>query len=108
VLAGINGAGKTTASAEVLRAEGLVESFVNADAIARGLNGLNPESVAMQAGQVMLERINKLVTEGENFAIETTLAGRTYFAWLRNAKANHGYQVLRGSDTSPIDWHETS
>lgn len=44
VIAGINGAGKTTASQRVLRDELKIPCFVNADAIARGLNGFNPEA----------------------------------------------------------------
>lgn len=92
VLAGINGAGKTTASVDALSDE-RTGVFVNADIIARGLNLLNPESVALQAGQVMWDRINALAAARENFAIETTLSGRTYFAWLRKLKKEYGYET---------------
>jgi predicted ABC-type ATPase len=48
VLAGINGAGKTTASREILSRVLRIPTFVNADVIARGLNGLNPEGEAIR------------------------------------------------------------
>ena len=54
VLAGPNGAGKATA-APVLLAETLgIREFVNADVIARGLSGFQPERAAIQAGRIML------------------------------------------------------
>ena len=49
VIGGINGAGKTTASVELLKNVLGVPLFTNADAIARGLNSLNPESEAFKA-----------------------------------------------------------
>lgn len=93
VLAGINGAGKTTASDRLLRDDGRTGVFVNADAIARGLNSLNPESVALEAGQFMLQQMKKLAAAKVDFSFETTLAGRTYYAWLRSLKADLGYEV---------------
>jgi predicted ABC-type ATPase len=91
VLAGINGAGKTTASRWVLDSL-RVPVFVNADAIARGLNGLNPESEAVRAGRVMLDWIHDLAADHRDFAIETTLAARTYAAWLGGLR-DAGYEV---------------
>lgn len=92
VLAGINGAGKTTASQALLAEQLAVIAFVNADTIARGLNAFAPESVALMAGRVMLTRLNELVAERADFALETTLAGRTYLAFLRELRQN-GYVV---------------
>ena len=93
VLGGINGAGKTTASADLLRNVLKIPTFVNADAIARGLNGLNPESVSFPAGRVMLEQMNALVKDREDFAFETTLSARTYANWLRDLRVT-GYEVF--------------
>lgn len=92
VLAGINGAGKTTASFDLLTRVLKIPTFVNADEIARGLNGLNPESEAYRAGRIMLERLNFLVDRDESFAFETTLAARTYASWLRDLKQS-GYEI---------------
>lgn len=41
----------------------------------------------------MLQRINLLLNQGKTFAIETTLATRSYAALVKRAKAE-GYQVL--------------
>lgn len=84
----MNGAGKTTAAEEVLQ----IPIFTNADTIARGLNSLNPGSVAFPAGRVMLDWMDQLAKEGKDFAIETTLAARSYIPWLRDLK-EQGYQV---------------
>ena len=54
ILAGPNGAGKTTAAKYLLtEAFGILE-FVNADTIAAGLSAHSPETVAFEAGRVML------------------------------------------------------
>jgi predicted ABC-type ATPase len=92
VLAGINGAGKTTASKEILTSVLKIPTFVNADIIARGLNGLNPEGVAIRAGRIMLQQLDDLAAAKEDFAFETTLAARTYASWLGDLRAT-GYEV---------------
>jgi len=65
---------------------------VNADLIAAGLSPFLPEQAAMQAGRLMLEQIKKHVIKGENFAFETTLAGRSYSHLIPQWRA-HGYRV---------------
>ena len=60
IIAGCNGAGKTTASYTVLPEIWKCKEFVNADEIARGLSPFNPEGVAIEAGRLMLQRINQL------------------------------------------------
>lgn len=92
VLAGINGAGKTTASKEILTSVLKIPTFVNADIIARGLNGLNPEGVAIRAGRIMLQQLDDLAAAKEDFAFETTLAARTYANWLGDLRVA-GYEV---------------
>lgn len=92
VLAGTNGAGKTTASRELLVNVLRIPVFTNADAIARGLNSLNPESVSIPAARVMLDWMDTLAAERRDFAFETTLAGRTYAPWLRRLRES-GYEV---------------
>jgi predicted ABC-type ATPase len=102
IIAGCNGAGKTTASFTILPEILNCKEFVNADEIAKGLSPFQPEKVSIEAGRIMLERINDLLNSQENFAFETTLATKSYrskiflarekgynvtllFFWLRNA-----------------------
>ncbi len=92
ILGGINGAGKTTASRAVLADVLNIPTFVNADAIARGLNGLNPEAESFRAGRLMLQEMARLVEERAEFAFETTLSARTYAGWLRTLRVL-GYKV---------------
>ena len=92
IIAGCNGAGKTTAAYTILPDIWQCQEFVNADEIARGLSPFNPESVAIQAGRLMLERIEILLEQGVSFAIETTLATRSYVLLVRKAQAK-GYCV---------------
>ena len=49
VLAGCNGAGKTTASRSLLGNTLKVMTFVNADIIAQGLSGFDPGAAALRA-----------------------------------------------------------
>ena len=49
VIAGCNGAGKTTASFTVLPEILACKEFVNADEIAKGLSPFQPESVSFEA-----------------------------------------------------------
>ena len=72
IISGCNGAGKTTASYTVLPDVLECKEFVNADEIARGLSPFNPESMAIEAGRLMLQRINELLRNQQNFSIETT------------------------------------
>ena len=89
VFAGPNGAGKTTAATPFLPSIGATE-FVNADVIARGLSLFRPESMAMQAGRVMLERLRQLAEQRRTFAFETTLASRSFATWIGGLRAG-GY-----------------
>lgn len=92
IIAGPNGAGKTTASYSVLPKILQCREFVNADEIARGLSPFNPESVAIEAGRLMLSRIAELLRRNESFSIETTLATRSYFKLIEKAH-QQGYEV---------------
>jgi predicted ABC-type ATPase len=92
VLGGSNGSGKTTASRLLLADTLKLMTFVNADVIAQGLAGFNPEAVAFEASRIMLERLRALAAERASFAFETTLAGRSYVPWLEGLRAA-GYWV---------------
>jgi predicted ABC-type ATPase len=86
IIAGSNGAGKTTASFTVLPEIFECKEFVNADEIARGISPFNSEKVAIQAGRVMLQRTNYLLESGMSFAIEITLATKTILHLLEGPK----------------------
>lgn len=92
IVSGCNGAGKTTASYTVLPEILECREFVNADEIARGLSPFNAESVAIEAGRLMLQRIEELLKEDVTFAIETTLATRSYVNLVKRAQ-RQGYRV---------------
>lgn len=92
IIAGCNGAGKTTASFTILPEILKVKEFVNADSIAAGLSPFNVESVAFEAGRIMLERIQQLMIEKEDFAFETTLSTRSYVSLIKKAREN-GYEI---------------
>ena len=92
VIAGCNGAGKTTASYTILPEILNCREFVNADEIAIGLSPFQPEKVSVEAGKIMLNRIKHLLNENANFAFETTLAAITHKDIILKAKTM-GYNV---------------
>ncbi len=95
IISGCNGAGKTTASYTVLPEILGCKEFVNADEIARGLSPFNPDSVAIEAGRLMLSRIKELLSRNESFSIETTLATRSYFRLIEKAhQQNYAVTLL--------------
>ena len=93
IIAGCNGAGKTTASFTILPEILECKDFVNADEIAKGLSPFQPEKVALEAGRIMLRRLDELLSNGENFAFETTLATKSYKNKVKVAKEN-GFKVI--------------
>ena len=92
IIAGCNGAGKTTASFTILPEILDCKEFINADEIAKGLSPFQPEKVAVEAGRIMLSRMEDLLLDGKSFAFETTLATKSYKQKILYAQQN-GYQV---------------
>ena len=92
VIAGCNGAGKTTASFTILPEILDCKEFVNADEIAKGLSPFQPDKVAVEAGRIMISRINNLLEDELSFAFETTLATKSYKNKILLAR-NKGYTV---------------
>lgn len=92
VVGGPNGAGKSTTAPILLRDLLGVREFVNADAIAQGLSGFQPEQVALAAGRVMLRRLRELAQQRRSFAFETTMASRSFAPWLWGLRES-GYRV---------------
>lgn len=92
ILAGCNGAGKTTAGRIVLPEIWKCKEFVNADSIAAELCSTDPDSVAFEAGRIMLGKVDQLIREGADFSIETTLSTRSYVSLIKAARAK-GYAI---------------
>ncbi len=92
IIAGCNGAGKTTASYTILPEILNCVEFVNADSIAAGLSPFNVDSVAFEAGRIMLQRVSALMAEKVDFALETTLSTRSYVSLIHQAHKT-GYKI---------------
>ncbi len=92
VLAGPNGAGKSTLAPRLLKGALGVSEFVDADVIARGISGFDPERAAFAAGRVMLARLRALAERRVSFGFETTLASRSFSPWIARLK-RAGYEV---------------
>jgi predicted ABC-type ATPase len=92
VVAGPNGAGKSFAAPRLLQRAYRIREFINADQIAAGLSAYAPESVAFEAGRVMIKRLHALAKQRASFAFETTLASRTFAPFLARLKSE-GYEV---------------
>ncbi len=96
IIAGCNGAGKTTASFTILPEMLKCREFVNSDEIAKGLSPFNADSiaVAVEASRIMYKRIKELIAAGETFAMETTLATRTVANLIKEAQGEGYYVTL--------------
>jgi predicted ABC-type ATPase len=94
VIAGCNGAGKTTASYSVLPDMLNCKEFVNADEIARGLSPFQPEKAAINAGRIMLTRMHQLITQNVDFGFETTLATKSYIRLIQEAQQKGFFVTL--------------
>jgi predicted ABC-type ATPase len=78
IVAGPNGAGKSTFVENYLNRYIDCDEFLNADLIARGLSPFAPERQALRASEIFLQRLDELAAGNSSFALETTLAGRSY------------------------------
>lgn len=92
IISGCNGAGKTTASFTLLPDIMDCKEFVNADEIAKGISPFQPERAAIDAGRIMIRRMEDLLKRGDDFAIETTLATKSYMEFIQRAH-QLGYRV---------------
>jgi predicted ABC-type ATPase len=104
IIAGCNGAGKTTAAYTILPEMLQCIPFVNADEIARGLSPFQPEAVAIHAGRIMLQRIDELIAHAQDFSFETTLSSKSYIQTIKRVAAG-GHHV---PDDIVIRRHERS
>jgi predicted ABC-type ATPase len=93
IIGGPNGAGKTTAARKFLPPILLETAFLNADEIAREIAPHHPESAALAAGRILLDRLRGFVREGSSFALETTCAGKSYISLLRQC-SEEGWRIF--------------
>ena len=92
VIAGINGAGKTTIATRLLPNFLNITEFLNTDEIAKGLSPFNPSGAQIAAGRIFLKRLEEMIKQKRSFAFETTLAGKGYLKTLKDCKAR-GYTI---------------
>jgi len=92
VIAGCNGAGKTTFAREFLPKEVKCLRFLNADEIARGLSPFQPSARALKAGRLLLEEVQQALEHRDTFALESTLSGKTYLRLFERAR-QLGYEI---------------
>jgi predicted ABC-type ATPase len=86
IIAGSNGAGKTTFATEFLPLYANCRNFINPDLLARAYSPFDPDAGMRRAGRAVLERIAEFIAARSNFAFETTLSGRTYLPLMRRLK----------------------
>ena len=67
--------------------------FLNADEVAKEICPERIESVKIQAGKIVLQRLDELLNKKKSFAIETTLAGKNHIKTINRAR-ELGYNVV--------------
>ena len=87
IIAGCNGAGKTTAFRMILSSELGNPEFINPDIIARRIDPDHQWDVRMSAGRETLSLIKSNIEKGESFCVETTLTSKTYVHMIEDAHA---------------------
>ncbi len=90
VLAGVNGAGKSSVGGHLLERDGL--TWFNPDAFARELKaptGCDQETVNAYAWQEGMRRLEEAIAKGLNHAFETTLGGKSVTAKILEAAKTH-------------------
>jgi predicted ABC-type ATPase len=90
VLAGVNGAGKSSIGGHVLERQGL--TWFNPDTFAREIgaaSGCDLATANARAWEESLRRLDEAAARRHNYAFETTLGGRTMAARIAGACATH-------------------
>lgn len=102
VLAGVNGAGKSSIGGYLLECEGL--TWFNPDTFAREIKaatGCGQENANAQAWQEGMRRLDEALAKGLNYAFETTLGGKTVVAKIRQATKTHDVLIWFCGLSSP-------
>ncbi|MDY6900199.1 MAG: zeta toxin family protein, partial [Cyanobacteriota bacterium] len=90
IIAGANGSGKSTLTRGIFQNSNL--PIIDPDAIARLINPITPERVAITAGRQAINQINNYLNDGQSFIAETTLSGNNYLKIMDKAKQK-GFEV---------------
>ena len=102
VLAGVNGAGKSSIGGYLLQQAGL--SWFNPDTFARELmaeTGCDQSEANGEAWQEGMRRLDVAIIQGTHYAFETTLGGRTVPARIKAASRTHDVMVWFCGLSSP-------
>jgi predicted ABC-type ATPase len=102
VLAGVNGAGKSSIGGHLLARAGL--SWFNPDTYARELvaaTGCSQVDANAAAWQEGLRRLDDALAQGRHHAFETTLGGATMAARIRDAAQTHDVMLWYCALASP-------
>lgn len=94
VLAGVNGAGKSSIGGYLLMQAGL--AWFNPDRFARELmaaTGCDQHDANATAWQEGVRRLDQAVAEGRHYAFETTLGGTTIAAKIKAATQSHDVAI---------------
>ena len=92
IIAGCNGAGKTTAFRTMLSSQLGNPIFVNPDIIAKSIDANHQWEARIPAGRETLLQIDRFMDEGVSFCVETTLTSRSYVSMIKKAHGK-GYKV---------------
>ena len=93
IIAGCNGAGKTTACYTLLPELLECREFVNSDEFSKALSPFTPSAAAIPASRYMLQKIYYLLERNMDFCVETTLATRSLVGIIHKAK-ERGYKIV--------------
>jgi len=102
VLAGVNGAGKSSIGGYLLGRDGL--TWFNPDTFARELKaatGCDQETANAHAWQEGMRRFDEAVAKGSSHAFETTLGGKTVTAKILTATKTHDVLIWFCGLSSP-------
>jgi len=90
IIAGSNGAGKTTFARPYVEAAGL--PFLNADELTREFEDAGESQALIKAGRAFLQAVREAIEAQQDFAMETTLSGGYIFDVVRRAR-EVGYRI---------------
>jgi len=102
VLAGVNGAGKSSIGGYLLQRDGL--TWFNPDTFARELKaatGCDQETANADAWQESMRRLEEAIAKGSNHAFETTLGGESMTAKILQATKTHSVLIWFCGLSSP-------
>jgi predicted ABC-type ATPase len=102
VLAGVNGAGKSSIGGHLLERDGL--TWFNPDTFARELKaatGCDQQAANAHAWQESIRRLDEATAKGLNHAFETTLGGKTVTAKILEATKTHDVLIWFCGLSSP-------